>query len=495
MEHGDSAQVILDCGGRWDRKQERFVDDGRGALVLRMQPAQYDAAYWFAGWLRAYLTGTKGGSEFDRIWTMMNAGPRRAGKTELSIYAAAAFVAASPGAVVWGCSPAEPETVELQDSFDRVLPGPWAHFAESKLVYTLPNLSKIELRSGYKPSALKRGRADLVLFNEAQGFPEAAYSKVRGAIADRGGLVLLQCNPPDKPVGQWLMDRYDEAKAGRSTIKLFEFDPRLNPYINFNALDDMKHDVSELEYRREVLGEFIPIGDFVFYAWSPRENIKPAPDLGEVTREFTKRRLGREFGNVIAVDFQLSPHMAGVAAKFFRNPEDETDPIGWYTDEFLVEGTEDDLIDSIEEKGYNPDDTAIIADASGWWQDAERTKGRASVDRFKRRGWRWIYRPDEKAKRNPEVIERVSATNARMKNARGERRIYSVPENFYLNRAIKKWPNKGGIPNKRSEFAHLCDCASYLIYRFHPRRWRGAGVEYRKGERRKRSREKDLDRL
>jgi hypothetical protein len=31
---------------------------------------------------------------------------------------------------------------------------------------------------------------------------------------------------------------------------------------------------------------------------------------------------------------------------------------------------------------------------------------------------------------------------------------------------MKSWPNKNGAPDRRSDFAHVCDAVSYVIYRF-----------------------------
>jgi hypothetical protein len=366
--------------------------------------------------------------------------------------------------------------------------------------------SEIYLLSAHNPSALKRGRADLIGLNEAQNMVKRAYTMVRAPIADRGGLVVCAMNPPDRPAGQWVMDKYEEAQASAPTLKLFELDPEDNPHIVRGALEDMRHDVGELEYRREVLGEFIEIGDLVWYSWSPRHNVKPLPDLGtDVTREFTRRTLGRPFDYVLSIDLQLSPHMACAVGEFYFDPAEPDDPLTWISDEVIIQGNEDELIDEIEGRRtadgspvYTPDTCALILDASGWWQDAERSKGRGSVDMFRRRGWRNLYRPDSKAKKNPLISERVLACNARMKNANGRRALFSVPDNRIVNTALKRWENRNGAPYRLSEYAHASDAVSYLIWRFFPRRLKGkseAGIGYEKIVRRRSDRERDLDNL
>lgn len=504
-EWGDSDEIILDAGGRWDRLDECYVDDGDTCLELRMQPAQYEAAYWWAGWLPEYLAGGRRSPEYDRKWTLMGVGGRRSGKTDFFTKAATTLCAVRPKTMAWAASPTEELTVELHDVFAKMVPLDWAEYAESKLRWFFLNGSVLEYRSGFKPSALKRGRCDFGFLNEAQYFPKRSYGMVRGAIGDSGGLVALAGNPPDEPIGQWLLEMHGEAKAGLETVKLIEFDPELNPVVDQAALDDMKNDLGEDDYRRDRLGEFIPIGDLVWYAWSPRFNVRPAGELqarthkvepmrlAEMTREFTKRHLGREFDHVLGADFQLTPHMAVVECGFYRNPLDVADPYLWARWAAAVEGTEDELADVVLEAGYDPDRTAWIVDASGWWQDAERTKGRGSVDMLKAKGFRFIFRPDRAAKRNPHIFERVQASNARFCSAAGDRRVYSVPESRELNTALASWENRNGVPYRRSPYAHFSDALSYVIWRFWPRHTKRRKLEFEKGERKRSQRERDLD--
>jgi hypothetical protein len=47
------------------------------------------------------------------------------------------------------------------------------------------------------------------------------------------------------------------------------------------------------------------------------------------------------------------------------------------------------------------------------------------------------------------------------------RRLFSLPHNLRINKAMRDWPNHEvtGAPNKNSIHAHCCDAASYPIYR------------------------------
>jgi hypothetical protein len=306
--------------------------------------------------------------------------------------------------------------------------------------------------------------------NEAQRFPSRAYVYLRAPLADTAGLGIVVSNPPDVPSGRWVLQAYESAKAGIDTWKLFEFETRKNPFVDWASLESMKDEpmISDEDFRREVLGEFIPIGDLVWHAWSAKHNIQLIPDVGRhATREFTKEKLGRDYVDILTADFQTTPHMIALRWRVWKV---NGVWLCWIVSEYLVEkGDEDDLIDVLEANDLDPHTTAIVGDASGEWQDAKRTKGGGSFDVFRSRGWRHLYLPDEHSKRNPDILSTVRIGNALMKNAAGERRLFSSPSNVHTNRAIQEWENRHGFPSKRSEFAHIGDCIRYFAWRFFKR--------------------------
>jgi hypothetical protein len=510
LREWDGVTRITRVGGRWDRQDRCWIGDGESQAVWRVQPAEYEVAYWFADWLFAYCAG-KRLEGFEDIYTLLLQGGRDAGKTDIGVRMCAMFAVACRDRIIWDLSPVKDENAELIRNMEWVLPGAWFHWLKSEQTWRLWNGSEIQLLSGYDPSSLKRGRVDMFLMNEGQRFHKDAYLMTRPRLADTSGLGIITANPPRKAIGQWIADFHQgaQSKALRD-IHLIEMDNRKNPTVDWRSLELLRDSFGEDDYRREILGEFIPIGDRVFYAWAPSTthgNVRPMPELGDITGKITRAHLGREFEHVIGMDFQVAPHMAAVVQKFFTNPNDPTDPLQWLVDEAVVEGTEDDLVDYLEAKGYEPATTAIVADASAEWQRTKRdgtqvkwvTSGGGSWDCLRRRGWRNIYTPDRRMKRNPPIIERVQATNARMCSARRSeapyRRLFSVPENRQTNAALNSWENRSGVPYRRSEFAHLCDAVSYPVWRFFPRVLASASVTYKRIKRKRSERERDLDRF
>jgi hypothetical protein len=269
----------------------------------------------------------------------------------------------------------------------------------------------------------------------------------------------------------------EKAGAGKVGVKVFRLDPKLNPHVDHAALESLRDELDEKTFRREILGEFVPRGDIVFYAFSPTMNVREAgrgekgEKLVEVTRAFLARKFGAEADRLHGIDFGKNQHMAASTLRFFADPlEPNGDPLVWFVDGFTLEqGNEDDLVLALERRGNAPEDIAVI-DASGEWQDTDRTKGRASADILRRAGWRRLFLPDAKSRRNPPIEERLAVTNSLFKTAAGARKAFVDPRAIELIRAFRLWPTRFGGPAKQSEYVHICDSATYPPYRLFPRR-------------------------
>ena len=529
-------EEIVEVGGVWNRRTKRWEPGLSETLVVIRIPRgseQEPAARYVAEWLRRAAIGPRGShwDDFDRVWTLLLEGGRRGGKSYLSVVALVCFATMVPNALVWAVSPTNDETDELEGAIRSMFPSDWYTFrgggGNRASQFKLPNGSRILLISGHKPRSLKRGRVDLVLYNEGQNMSKSGWVQLRGAIGDTGGLVIIAANPPDTEIGRWIEELHEKIRArterrnrSGATVReskkekqfrgvLFKLTQATNPFVEHEALEDMAEEVDDLTYRREVLGEFVPIGDIVMHAWSDAESVREPPaHLIDVTARETKRELGRAAGYVVGMDFQKTPHMCAAVYKLFTDPESE-DPnevIPWCVDEVVVEdANEDDLVNALEalprykhgadrdpddcyhgkERGsYDPgapEHCAVVMDASGFWQDGEHSKTKHSDQRLREREWVWLYRPQRESDRNPDVKERCNTTNARLKAADvrdasgavvkpGRRRMFVSPHCVRVIRAMRSWPNtKLGFPDKGSIFSHVCDAATYPIHRFYAR--------------------------
>jgi hypothetical protein len=512
----ETAEELAFVGGRWDRREKRWVADAdRYAIVHVPRGSEQEvAARWLAEWFQRAGQGPRGAhwDDFERVWTLLLVGGRRGGKSYLAVVALCMFAVMVPRALVWAVSPTQEETDELEQAIRALMPSDWYTFrgggAGKPLQFRLAHGSRLLCLSGHKPRSLKRGRVDLALYNEGQNMYRAGWVQLRGAVSDTGGLVLIAANPPDAEIGRWIEELHEKATKKKIKAETFKLTAATNPFVEVQSLLDMADEVDPLTYRREVLGEFVPIGDVVMHQWSEESMLAPGPDFVDVTAEVTRRELGRAAGYVVGMDFQQQPHMAAAVFKFFRSSDDD-EIIPWVIDEALVEDAdEDDLLDKLEAidrwtmasrlvgEGYRgwrdeadgkdfPVHAAAVIDASAWWQDGAHTKGRTSDRRLAARGWTFLYKPQRDSDKNPEILERVKATNAKLKSASGRRRMFVAPWCEHTVRAMRSWENRAGVPYRRSKYAHLCDAVSYVVYRFfgRPKPKRGK-VEYRSvGER------------
>jgi hypothetical protein len=499
-----NEEELIRVGGRWDRRRRRWVRGGRASecLEMRFHRGQEEAARWFAAWLRRFASNDW--TDVVRVFSVMLIGGRRSGKTHVCCAVMIVFSILSPRARLWAISPTLETGAELDAAFAELLPARWYKRRQAKTgrstTYRFANGSTIHLRSAVNPARLKAGRVDIALLNEAQEMTEPAYLKLRGAVVDRGGLVLVAANPPDRPGGRWVEQLYLKAKSGKAQVQLFVLDPRKNPLIVYEALLALAAETTDQKtLDRDVLGLFVPIGDTVFYAWSDEHNwIDPPPGLIDVTPQLCRSGLGRAAGDGVGMDFQATPAMVGVVGRFLRPPH-STDPLDvmlWIVDEAVVdEADENDLADALEEmprwrpgdgapdtrpgerdryRGWiedgddeaAPRHAACVLDASAWYQDGEHTKGRTSDRALKARRWRHLYKPQRDSDVNPAIIERMKLGNSLLKAAAGRRRLFIARHCIRTAEAMREYENKNGFPNRRSKHAHIVDAVTYLAYRF-----------------------------
>lgn len=466
--------TILEAGGDWDRLTRKFAETPQTTKgrAVPLNESQVEFTEWFAGWLDKYRAG-----DASRERLALCGGERRGGKTFDTLFCAIAFAVAVPNSIVWLVSPTYPMRDELERTVKEYLPRSWYTYRDMPVLrFTLANGSIIQSISADEPEKLKRGRADVVLFNEAQMQARDALTYGIPATIDRGGIAILAANPPRQQRGEWVLTLREAIDANElKTARYFGFDASLNTDIDQAARKDVGAIMHLIDPRAAAADHedaWIPVGERAYPKFDKRRHLGRAPDVGDITAEVTRKK-GRAFPSVAGADFQGVPHQVAVVCKVFANPGG-TGPIYAFTDEVICdEATEDDLIDEIESRGFAPETLKVIGDASGAWQDgAHKSRGRGSYDVFKARRY-LIEGPRKKIStqgthaKNPDVADRLGLV---MKLMAQDRIIVDPVRCPRLAEAFKECPvnNINGRKKPGGYHSHITDAAGYVLFWLEP---------------------------
>lgn len=536
-------ELLGSVGGEWDTEEKRFVGPGTKARVWYCNELQRETVvYWFA-WLRAFITGdweAFTAAHGTRPFTLWTVGGRRRGKTWLGVRFLAAFAIACPYSIPpWMASPIETdfqEAKELHREWVKALPPSWYTWVAKKEEFFIQMTHgvRILMLPAHNAEKLKQGGMGYCFWNEVQksNGAQRALNNLRGGAADLGTLVHCAANPAREPDEYWIEEIIEKLERGEVEGRFFDFRGD-NPYVNEDALDSMKSEMSLRDYEIEREGKRKPRPDIVLHEFvdGPLYNVRPIPETGEITEAFLRRKLGRPFAAIAGADFQKNPHQAACVDRLFADPHDETNAFSWTVAEAVIDqGDEDDMIDELESLGFCGTDkmvclscgheaigllragatchrcktqwlvdasggrplgvhqilaTAMVTDATGRYQRSNRdyNKARGYGDEhgswaiFRKRGWIHLFKPDATQERNPHVDERVKVANARLCTGDGRRHAFISPHCVRTIEAVKHWPNaKWGGPSRQSLFSHVGDAYTYKFFRLWPRRVERGGA-------------------
>lgn len=471
------GSTLLNAGGVWDRVDQRYLDvEPDHVRVIRLKKSQVEAAHLFAWWMQE----REAGRPRDFI-TLAMLGDRGGGKTYLG---SAAMVTAlikfprlkSRATIGWQVCRSYKERAELEREIAENFPLEGIWYVRRKAPeheYRFLNGALLRTLSADDPESLKQGTVDFLYLNEMAKLPELAYENGLPRIKDNEGLCWGTTNPPRSNRGRWVYKLYqleEEAiESGKAyPVRFVSVRSEDNDALNVDTADmvaTVLRDLNPALAAADIDGKMFDVKQTAYWKFNKKRNIRPLPELGDITREFTKRRLGRAYDYLAGADFQNVPHMAAVFYKVLGTYEN---PILWAIDEIICEeSTEDDLLDAVDEAGYKPENVLWIADASGQWQDGKHNKNRDSFSVFKRR--RWNIKPPVKPRsethrpKNPPIEQRVRLINDALEA--GMIMLESAPDGVpKLIEALKECEMRPGKYMKlvpMGFYAHLTDAAGY----------------------------------
>ena len=476
-------------GGRWDSVEKRFTTDKpERCIVVQFNESQVELAQNAAWWIQERA--------MDRPRPFINLfalGDRGGGKT----YATVAILGTlqiefpqlgSDSSIAWAVSRSHADRAEIDRTFQSIFPAGWYVYREwPHHAYKWITGAQLFNASADSVEGLRaKGRVDFLLINEAGIVGKQVPFNSVPRIKDRGGLALYTANPPQQTKGEWILDLHEKAEAAKELgrdyhTKFVRVLSAGNTNLDKAVADQVAsflYDLDPKAAKADVEGLLLPIGDRAYFRFRKNLHLHPEPLGGDITRAFTLSRLGREYDYIGGADFQAKPHNAAVICKVYGSLYD---PILWVVDDFLVgPGTEDDLLNEIDDAGYTPDNLVWVGDASGQWQDGKHnTNGRDSFKVFQSRRWHIVPPAAKKTdkgnwSKNPPIEKRVSLVNRFLGDPAVNAPVRLVldpgteetPKCRRIAEALRECPwvkaRFGGKPN--GPYAHVTDALGYVVW-------------------------------
>lgn len=478
-----TGETLLFAGGVWDKKRKQYTDKRpRHVRVIEVNESQVPFVRYFAGVLEALREGRELTESL-----VLAVGDRRAGKTFITVICLIAFAIELPrlrgtSSIAWVVSKSYQERDEIEKVITDWIPDDWYTPRRApEYRYIFKNGAVVKNLSAKDPESLRRGRADCILYNEAQKMPVEALENGIYGTADVGGLAIIAANPPRRKIGEWLLrlkEAVDESRVGG--VLFFQMSSKDSVSLVKPARERVGAIVRLLNPRGAAAdddGLFLPIGDKAYEKFDGKRHLQAVPELAvgtepevgelpDVTMELVRKKVFGKFEYFGGADFQGTPWNAAVALRAYG---DKKSPVYHVVAEFLKEGWEDDLLDEIAfSKTFTPENTVWVGDASGTWQDAHHSRGRVSFDIFKARRWRIVPPTLKKSDRgehprNPNVLDRVNLVNRLLV----EDRLFIDPVACKrLAEAMRECDWKNDKP--RGKHAHITDALGYALWWIEP---------------------------
>jgi hypothetical protein len=325
---------------------------------------------------------------------------------------------------------------------------PFDHNKSESIVRMRDCRSKILLRSMDEFERLRGTNLAWFGLDELTYMQEAVWLRLEGRLRDPKASKLAGFAVWTPKGYDWVYRKFIAGKPDQYQVTIAK--PFENRHILGTVPDfyeRLRSSYDEAFYQQEVLGEYLNVGGSRVFAAFER------------TRHLTELKVDPDLPLLWALDFNVDP-MCSVVAQMRRTEVYVLDEI------VLNRATTQDACDEFS-KRYAGHRAAVIVygDASG---RSMSTKGSSDYEivceHFKNRGERMEHRVQT---HNPPVRDRVTMTNARLKNAQGEANMWIDPRCRELIADFEQVSYKADSTEvdktKDRRRTHLSDALGYLI--------------------------------
>ena len=391
-------------------------------------------------------------------------GGRRSGKSKSLLHEELRHCLETEEGLAWWVAPTYAEAREIGfEEFLHIYPSIQPvvqnlHRANMRVEFT--NGSKLYFKGADRRDSLRGRGLTFCVLDEAAFLPRDIWHKIlRPALADRHGRAAMGTTPNGR---NWIFDLFEI----ESSWDKFMWPTRVNPLITEEELDEMAAEMSETDYRQEILAEFVTRSGQVYDDFNEENKIdlfKPDTALHEIY-------IGADFGyaNPAAILFLAVDHRTNIVVQWEEI----------YGARMTIAQIEAQITGKLAAAGLSARHvTAIYTDPAG--NAEEITSGISPVDELRK-----TYQVFNKG---TEIAPGLALVRSFIRNTKGERRFfvtkncvnsiksyegYTYPDSKID--VINETPLKDGIHD------HACDALRYFfVNRFDHARWLTSRLEQR----------------
>lgn len=384
-------------------------------------------------------------------------GGRRSGKSKSSFHEMFRHAMSVKDALCWWVSPTYNEAreigleefISIKDSIAPIITG----FHKGSMRVELWNGSKIYFKGADRRDSLRGRGLTFCVMDEAAFLPEDIWGKIiRPALADRKGRAIMGTTPNGR---NWLWELWENAPESWSK---YLWPSMINPLMDEAEIDALASELSDMDFRQEVLAEFVTRSGQVWIEFTDANKIDVfKPDIRE-----HEIYIGADFG------FANPAALLFFAVDKIRPKVVQFDEI--YGSRMTMNTIQQKIVQTLGKYDIRSHHVkAIFTDPAG--NAEEITSGISPVDELRK-----TYQVHNKG---THIAPGVALVRAFMCNAKGERRFF-VTRNCV--NSIKSYEGYvyapagvGGIneePLKDGIHDHCADALRYFfVNRFDHARW------------------------
>jgi len=301
---------------------------------------------------------------------------------------------------------------------------------EAELKLRLKNGSVIHLKGADNPDSLRGVGLDFIVLDEFQDIEPRVWTEVlRPTLSDKGGKAMFLGTP--RGVGSWSHEMYTMALS-TDNWDSWTYTTLDGGNVPQSEIEEARRDMDLKTFEQEYLATFNTYSGMVYYNFDRKAHLKsyPNPDVKEI---------------FVGQDFNVGALASAIAII-------EGDTV-FFVDELLLDSSStEDTCDELKRR-YPNSKITMFPDPAGR-QRRSSAGGRTDISILQNAGFNVQARNS-----HTPVRDRVNAVNSKLKNARGEIKLFVDPRCKNIINSLEKMVYKPGtnVIDKDGKLDHMAD--------------------------------------